>query len=265
MRNSTRLVVLGRRFDTDAQNYIARVEAADGMALEESVKIAINNFVVGCKADGIWSAIKASCILAGARTLTGALVPLVGAAPTNFNFVSGDYNRKTGLVGNGSNKYLNSNTAHNTTPQNNVHLSVYSQNNTSSGNISFYAGVLGSGSATLIGGGGDNPNTWMAHDTNSSVFAFTDPTSVGFFAVSRSNSSNHQYRISSITTTVTRPASATPPNAARFFIFSRSENGTMVFPTTARLAFYSIGESLDLALLDTCVTALIDAYNTAIV
>jgi hypothetical protein len=58
------------------------------------------------------TAIKASCILAGARTLAGALVPLAGAAPTNVGpFVSGDYNRKTGLVGDGSTKYLNSNRA----------------------------------------------------------------------------------------------------------------------------------------------------------
>jgi hypothetical protein len=116
MRNAIRLVVFGRKFDTDAQAYITAVETADGAALEEGVKTAINNFVVDCKADGIWSAIKASCILAGARTLNGALVPLAGTAPTNFNFVSGDYNRKTGLVGDGISKYLNSNRANNADP-----------------------------------------------------------------------------------------------------------------------------------------------------
>jgi len=61
--------------DPDAQAYITAVETADGQALETAVRTAINNFVVGCKADGIWNAIKASCILAGARTLAGALVP----------------------------------------------------------------------------------------------------------------------------------------------------------------------------------------------
>ena len=95
--------------DADANAYMAAVEAADGEPLELGVRLAITDFVLGCKADGIWSAIKASCILAGARTLNGALVPLVGTAPTNNNFVSGDYNRKTGLVGDGSTKYLNSN------------------------------------------------------------------------------------------------------------------------------------------------------------
>jgi hypothetical protein len=96
-------------FDADAQAYITAVETADRQALEAGVRTAINDFVVGCKADGIWDAIKASCIMAGARTLTGALVPLKGTAPTNYNFVPGDYNRKTGLVGDGSSKNLNSN------------------------------------------------------------------------------------------------------------------------------------------------------------
>jgi hypothetical protein len=111
--------------DADAVAYIAAVEAADGQVLETATRMAINSFVKGCKADGIWPAIKASCILAGARTLTGALVPLVGAAPTNVNFVSGDYNRKTGIVGDGSTKYLNLNRTPNDDPLNSVHISTY--------------------------------------------------------------------------------------------------------------------------------------------
>jgi hypothetical protein len=49
--------------DPDAAAYIAAVEDTDGQALEAAVVDAIDAFVVGCKADGIWSAIKASCIL----------------------------------------------------------------------------------------------------------------------------------------------------------------------------------------------------------
>ena len=72
--------------DPDAAAYVLAVQAADNEALEGGVVNAITDFVVGCKSDGIWDAIKASCILAGARTLNGALVPLVGTAPTNYNF-----------------------------------------------------------------------------------------------------------------------------------------------------------------------------------
>ena len=116
-------------YDTDAGNYIQAVEVADGQALEPATRQAINNFVIGCKQDGIWNAIKASCILSGARTLNGALQPLVGTAPTNVGglFVSGDYTRKTGLVGDGSTKYLDSNRNNNADPQNSKHLAVYIQ------------------------------------------------------------------------------------------------------------------------------------------
>ena len=107
--------------DADATAYLTAVQAADGQVLEPAVRLAVNSFIKGCKADGIWTAIKASCILAGARTLTGALIPLVGTVPTNFNFVSGDYNRETGLVGDGSTKYLDSNRANNADPQNSNH------------------------------------------------------------------------------------------------------------------------------------------------
>ena len=94
--------------DPDALAYLAAVAAADGTHVEVGVATAVDDFIKGCKADpsGIpgrsnWDAIKASCILCGARTLAGALVPLAGTAPTNNNFLPEDYNRETGLKGNG--------------------------------------------------------------------------------------------------------------------------------------------------------------------
>jgi hypothetical protein len=41
-------------------------------------------------------------------------------------------------------------------------------------------------------------------------------------------------------------------------------NAAGLAPTSARLAFYSIGESLDLALLDARVTTLVAAFAAAI-
>jgi hypothetical protein len=248
--------------DADAAAYITAVETADGQGLEEKTKIAIDNFVLGCKADGIWTAIKASCILAGGRTLTGALVPLVGAAPTNFNFASGDYDRKTGLVGNGSTKYLNSNRADNESPQNSNHVSVYSTTApTVSGN--------------LIGGGGTiSPIQAFTQIFSSSTFAigprnhdlgsasFGSSGLVGFGGHSRSSSASYQLRFNGSNTPVTQ--SALGPTANNLFVFARNNNDTVGNYTNARLAFYSIGESLDLALLDARVTDLINAFAAAI-
>jgi hypothetical protein len=253
-------------YDPDAQAYISAVEAADTQALEVGVKDAINAFVVGCKADGIWTALKAVGILSGARTLPGCLVPLVGTAPTNFNFVAGDYDRKTGLVGDGSTKYLNSNRNCNADPQDSHHFSAYASTAATSIAVRY---------PTYIGAGGaDTGTTAFARDaSNGQLFTRHRSSSfdllgggsdTGLIGASRSASTGFVFRKSGTNTSYTR-ASQTPLNR-NYFIYntSLSTGPASDSYSNARLAFYSIGESLDLALLDARVTALINAFAAAI-
>jgi hypothetical protein len=236
--------------DQDALTYLAAVEAADGQALESGVRLAVNAFVKGCKGDGIWPAIKASCILAGARTRLGALTPLAGTAPTSFNFVDGDYNRKTGLVGDGSTKYLNSNRNNNADPQDSNHNAVYVS--TAGANaILIGTADAGNGMNTLGGGGGTTRNRSLTASA-----AFTPV--VGFNGINRGSSVSYNRKSAQTTDTVSR-ASQVPIDANVFILQSH-------FTTygNSRIAFYSIGESLDLALLDARVTALINALSAAI-
>jgi hypothetical protein len=243
--------------DQDALTYLTAVEAADGQALESGVRLAVNAFVKGCKGDGIWPAIKASCILAGARTRLGALTPLVGTAPTNFNFVDGDYNRKTGLVGDGSTKYLDSNRAGNADPQNSNHLSAY---------------VSTTGIGVAVGyGNGSSSDTAVALGTPAASVPFrsrgvngfqtrSTVNATGFLGVNRSASSIFVSRLSSANQTIN--LNSLTPLSNNYFVFGRSL-GSPAY-STARLAFYSIGESLDLALLDARVTTLVNALSAAI-
>ena len=256
--------------DLDAAAYIAAVEAADGQLLEDGVKTAINSFVVGCKADGIWTAIKASCILAGARTLSGALVPLVGTAPTNNNFVSGDYNRETGLAGNGSTKYLNSNRNNNTDPQNSKHLAVFVGGAATGSATQVF---IGSDTAVLDGvsliykdGTADGGNEKVVYHLNQNANATPSAAAnsallTGLMAASRGNSSTFIGRVNSANATYTQTSET--PQSKNIVVFARTPDSPARF-SNARLAFYSIGESLDLALLDTRVTALINAIAAAI-
>jgi len=230
--------------DPDAAAYITAVETADGQALEEKVKIAIDNFVLGCKADGIWSAIKASCILAGARTLNGALVPLVGTAPTNYNFVAGDYNRETGLVGNGSTKYLDSGRTNNADPQDSHHLSVYKTT---------------AGSGTYIGAPDSQVGSGAVRSRNSTLTSVSTAANLGFLGVNRNNPSDFAYRVGGANFTSSLVSQAAGTNVVSVF----SYGGATAY-SDARLAFYSIGESLDLARLDARVTDLINAIGVAI-
>jgi hypothetical protein len=245
--------------DPDALAYLAEVERADGQALESDVRDAVIAFVAGCKADGIWSAIKASCILAGARTLAGALVPLVGAAPTNVGglFVSGDYNRKTGLVGNGSTKYLNSNRFNTDSSQNSLHAAVYATTiGTGSGRT--YIGTsfdsvsdIGIGTSATAGRLGTKCNTASETATDS-------VNAQGLIGVSRSVSASYVLRANATNATINVASAA--PTSRTIAVYARGNT----LQSNARLAFYSIGESLDLALLDTRVTTLINAFAAAI-
>ena len=248
-------------YDADASAYILAVEAADEIAspgigaLEPATRSAINKFVVGCKADGIWPAIKASCILAGARTLTGALVPLVGAAPTNFNFVSGDYNRKTGLVGDGSTKYLNSNRNNNADPQNNKHLAV---GITTAGNVletTYIGQALATGSSHLSISASSLSN--YSARVNGPGVADIGTAGTGFAGVNRSASTGFTIR-SGNTTSGEIAATSAAPSSGNILVFEG------IAKSNSRLYFYSIGEFLNLELLHTRVTTLINAFAAAI-
>ena len=241
--------------DRDAAIYLNAVAFADGQQLEPAVRKAINNFVIGCKRDGIWTAIKASCILMGARTLSGALVSLVGTAATNNGpFVSGDYNRKTGLLGNGTTKYLDSNRNNNADGQNNQHLAVYVSVTSTVGPslVIGNTGVSGRSSISISGGSYASRSRSQTATTHSAV-------STGLVGISRSASASYVFRQSSSNSTVN--VSSLSPDDQDLGVFASSLGD---FPSAPRLAYYSIGESLDLALLDTRVSALYNAIGAAI-
>jgi len=258
------LAKVSQSLDVDAQAYVNAVEVADGQRIEDPVRFAINNFVIGCKADGIWTAIKASCILAGARTLTGALVPLVkqpaDSAPARFGTEGGwNYNRKTGLQANGTDNYINSGRNNNADPQNNNHNAAYINTVPTSGATIMGAGVVTTGATSLLTGATRNRNTTAQN--------YSSITTGGFVGASRALSTAYANRANGTTLSVTQ-ASETPANG-NMLIFARNGLGTDIplGPTlyaNPRLAFYSIGESLDLQKLDARVTDLINAFGVAI-
>jgi hypothetical protein len=235
--------------DPDAADYFARIVAA-GSTISAGNKSAVDAFVRGCKADGIWSAIKASCLLAGPDDLTGALVPLVGAAPTNNGpFVSGDYDRTTGLIGDGSAKYLDSNRSASTDLQNAFHMSFWSHTAVASGV------VMGSGGGSL-GASMITRGAAVNFPFRSRVSAFnvasrgtrSTVSTTGMVGHSRSASGSFISRISGSNETITS-ISTTALNQ-NIFVYARNNAGTPDGFVAERLMYYSIGENLDLALLD---------------
>lgn len=244
--------------DPDAVAYISAVEAADGVALEAGVKTAINDFVVGCKADGIWSALKASCILAGARTLSGALVPLVGTAPTNVNFVTADYNRKTGLKGDGTTKYINTNRANNADPQNDQHLAAWLTEVGGDDKPILGDLIIGNGSSILYHRSTDEYLFKSRSDSSGSGGVI----STGFIALSRDNSANFDAALG--TTDANYSVASQTPSTGDITLFRGDlGNGSFTY-YSGRASFYSVGEAVDLPALRARVSALMTELDGAI-
>ena len=241
--------------DPDAAAYLDAVEVADGQSLEPATRTAVNTFVEGCKADGIWDAIKACCIMAGARTLAGALVPLVGTAPTNFNFVAGDYDRETGLKGDGLGKYLDTNRANNSDPLDSSHLSLYRTDSVNDGNT-YWIGTVNGFVINSIGRNGIY--------SNSSSLVSKSNTDIGLHGISRSDAATVSYVWPGVSSTQSFASIST--SSLNSFVFTLNVDGTpsTTLDTAARLSFYSIGEALNLDLLEARVSTLMTDLAAAI-
>ena len=258
--------IRNRLFDPDARDYILRVEAADGERLESQVRGAINDFVLGCKADGIWTSLVTSCIMAGARTVAGAITPLVGNAPTNNNFVSGDYSRTLGLLGNDSNKYLATGYNNNNTtsfPQNNCHISCFVSATNTDNNAGIFVGTTNAiGSFLYIGHSTTNQTIFKNRTTiNTRTVALP---AVGFQGISRDGASSLFSRQTTSGGTISDLSQTTISATPASQLYGVFASGAGSGPTAARLSFYSIGKSLSIPNLDTRVTTLINAIASAL-
>ena len=357
--------------DSDAVSYLSALSSADGTGVEVGVAKVIEDFIVGCKSDGIWDSIKASCILAGARTLNGALVPLApplgselwsvstpsivnfggsigvwdgstrtmsnsvigsnvsyprfqfslpltigkryavsgtltgdtsaintirlsslpGASnvsynsatgafyatnvpaaaallefttngtlafsvsiadlsiretsgPTNNNFVTADYDRKTGLKGNGSNKSLNTNRPANADDQNYRHVSVWISE-AATGSNDVYLGTVAT-----------NPTNIQRLSPTVTSFAVSGGTYrirttdvPGFVAAKRENANKIITWMSG--SGQEEDSISGPSTSQNLYILDRSVGS---LASDGRVAFYSIGEALDLEKLDNRVS-----------
>jgi hypothetical protein len=249
-------------YDANAQAYFNAVALADGQQLETAVKVAINNFVRGCKADGIWDAIAVSCILMGARTLAGINVPLKGASPTFNAFTDSEYNRKTGLTATGATQYIDTGRAGNADGQDSLHFAamitgkhtgaatgcyIASGNFNQTSATGYRQGALGAiGTARIRG------QTFSADITTPRAFVGVRESST----VARVFADAQADNLSAGTVTAV---------ANNWWVLGNNSTGsTNQFPCDGRVAFYSIGANLNGALLQSRIAALHTAIGAAL-
>jgi hypothetical protein len=152
-------------------------------------------------------------------------------------------------VGDGSTKYLDSNRKNSADPQNSNHNAVW---NTSGAGFAIGTGINRLGRNFMNG-----INTSIRSTTVSGGFSGGN----GFWGTNRSLPGEYSRRRGGITAAIA-VTSQVPSDIDNVTVFAYSDGNNA---STNRIAFYSIGESLDLAALDTRVSALITAIGAAIV
>jgi hypothetical protein len=271
-RKVSPMIIIPRRrisgFDADALAWIAAIETADGLALEDGVKSAYNDFVVGCKADaslnaGVsnWDAMQQILILRGPRTLTGALYTPKGPVVTNIGFVTGDYSRKVDLKGSGT-KYINLNRGPQSDPQNNTGAWLFINRAATTNNTKYFGSqTAAAGVQTYIG----DFSGVLAGRINSAT-GYGGPAGsgppTGFVGAVRNSSTAITVRYNS--TNFGHGSISGVPTSNNYFLFARNVEGAANGHTDAGIAAYGSGGAVDLALMQTRVTTLLAAIAAAI-
>jgi len=250
--------------DADAIDYLSRMATADGAGVETGVAVAVDAFFIRIKADGLFDAIKASCILCGARTITGALVPLAGAAPTpQGGWASGDYSRTAGLTGDGAALYLDSNRADNASGDDDNHMAVY---HTTGGDNGGLIGVRTDDGVTPFDGThifqSSTSQIVRNRSTGFATHSVNDGTVSTFSGISRSSSASYLYRSQGTSDTVSQNSDVSA-RTIDVRVFGRGHDLVQNL-FDGSIAFYSIGTSVDLEALDTAVSNLITDIGNAL-
>jgi len=191
-------------------------------------------------------------------TIESMSVREVIAAPTaEGGWASGDYDRATGLTGDGT-SYLDSGRANDADLQNDKHVSVYASN---AGTLyKIYIGSLSSTPSQTLTQLSRLDATRANGVVNGAAAQTLSALPDGFFGMTRSSASSQNARIDGVTTEGFIASNGN--NSLNLFAFARNTNGTASEFIDATIAFYSIGTSLGpdpavgLADLDTAVTNL---------
>ena len=247
--------------DADALDYLSRMATADGAGVEVGVAVAVDAFVAALKADSLWDAIGSSCLLCGPRTLAGALVPLRGDAPTPDGFASGDYSRTSGLADPNAVAYLDTNRANDADLQEDNHIAAYAAVGEVATPTSYLIGAIQASSplsATLAG--------YNMYNRSGSAGGSAASIATGLYATSRNDVGFFSYiRASGSVETAVESSVESAGLSTNTFVFCfTNASGGPQNRTDATIAFYSVGSSLDLAKLDTHITAYVAAIGAAI-
>lgn len=246
-------------FDADALAFFNRVTTAGG-SLSDTEKTAVNTLVVQMKADGTWSLMK-------------AIYPMVGAsaAACSRNLKSDDFNgsfstgwtfASTGVNGNGTSAFMNTNYIQNndtSVSTNDFHQSVYINNFVSGAAIQ---GVFDppAGECLIIPlrSGNLTMNSNNLTDVN-----VANAISLGHFVCARYQLNSLQYYISGVSKLSTTNTPSSVKSSLNYYLGLLNNNGTANFGSASRIAFSTIGQGLTPTQVSNFYTA-VQAFQTTL-
>ena len=262
-------------YDQNMWKWWWTVETSYDLAtLEEGVKLAVNRFILGCKRDEIWYSFTDCFLFVGPNSLNGVLkIALYGANPDDYytevsgstGFLTSDYNRETGLKGDGVSKSIRTSRVNNTFPMSNHHRAAWV---TEVGTGPIFAGGVSQVGSTYVdwipGYGG------IRHGFNTNIRATSGEDAIsssgGFVGFSRNNKDFYEFIVPGESGIVNEPAQ-TPwlePVEILGASIDQANNYQTISRGSHRLAFYSHGASLDLNKLKRRVEILINEIQQAI-
>ena len=236
----------GAGFSDAARDYFARLDAA---GLRVTAYDAANARLIDrlvANGGNFWPASGAFNAMAGyLYPGNGAnLIPLKDGhdAGTLNAFVTGDWNAVTGLKGDGSTKYVDSNRNNNADGQNDQSMGVMQTTADTSGGFTVYlgAGVAEVG-ANLVGRSGADLGSFRSRNQTLDSSVASIGAGAKYIGITRSEAANFKARINSSEETYTR-ASEVPLNT-NVLVFRRGVSSP--FYSNARLPFYHIGPNLN--------------------
>ena len=230
----------------ETQTYLNNIIGTGGTISQETLQ-AIDRFVRDCYNAGVWTKLIEVYPIAG-NDLNAALVKLKYAGTptmTAVNFIGSDYAERgafSGITGNGTTKYINTNFAATSIP-NTAHMSAYVRED-----ITTASYIIGANNAAVTEIAGITSTTGANRAAClGAVSTAGDGTTFlkGFAYVDRSSASAIEFFRENVSIG-TNPANIIAPNypAINVFLWARNNNGAPTSWSNRSASFFSIGNTL---------------------
>jgi hypothetical protein len=231
-------ITVGKSYDLNAAEFFNATQV-----LTPVQKQAVNDLVVDLKNYNIWNSMKAIYPFVGQTGVSSSFQFNLKNPSTFKGIFSGSWNyTSTGVTGNGTNAYMDTNYNPNSDPDttiNDFHHSVYINN-----------GVVGNaiqGVYTAAGGETDILPSYGGYFyamVNTLSIGVTNTTRVGHFIGSRYQTNSIQYYISSTQVLSTASTPAASKNNLNYYIGLLNNNGTANFGNASQIALSTLGRGL---------------------